>query len=125
MTGVQTCALPISMVRRNKLLGLWVAQELLGLEGDAAETYAKEVVASDFEQPGHDDVVRKIMADLEAKGVDFSEHRLRHRMEQIMVAAHHQNLIGKERRWRITPCGRDLHTSGAVLPRATHPANHG
>src|SRR3546814_19526122 len=65
-----------TMVRRNKLLGLWVAQELLGLEGDAAETYAKEVVASDFEQPGHDDVVRKIMADLEATGVDFRAHTI-------------------------------------------------
>src|SRR3546814_18480061 len=66
-----------TMVRRNKLLGLWVAQELLGLEGDAAETYAKEVVASDFEQPGHDDVVRKIMADLEAKGVAFRRSEAR------------------------------------------------
>src|SRR3546814_13270953 len=65
-----------TMVRRNKLLGLWVAQELLGLEGDAAETYAKEVVASDFEQPGHDDGVRKIMADLEAKGARAEERRV-------------------------------------------------
>lgn len=79
-----------TMVRRNKLLGLWVASELLGLEGDAAETYAKEVVASDFEQPGHDDVVRKIMADIQAKGVDYSEHRLRHRMEEVMAEAKHQ-----------------------------------
>ena len=79
-----------TMVRRNKMLGLWVARELLGLEGDAAETYAKEVVASDFEQPGDDDVLRKIMADIQAKGVDYSEHRLRHRMEEMMVEAKHQ-----------------------------------
>jgi len=79
-----------TMVRRNKLLGIWVARELLGLEVDAAETYAKEVVASDFEQPGHDDVVRKIMADIQAKGVDFSEHGLRHRMDEVMVEAKHQ-----------------------------------
>jgi len=79
-----------TMVRRNKLLGLWVARELLGLEGDAAETYAKEGVASDFEQPGDDDVVRKIMADIQAKGVDFSEHRLRNRMGEVMVEAKHQ-----------------------------------
>lgn len=77
-------------VRRNKLLGLWVAGELLALEGDAAEAYAKEVVASDFEQPGPDDVVRKIMADLQAKGIDFTEHRLRHRLEEIMAEAKHQ-----------------------------------
>lgn len=79
-----------TMVRRNKLLGLWVASELLGLEGDAVEAYAKEVVASDFEQPGPDDVVLKIMADLQAKGVDYSEHRLRHRMNEVMVEAKHQ-----------------------------------
>ena len=79
-----------TMVRRNKLLGLWVASELLGLEGDAAEAYAKEVVASDFEQPGPDDVVLKIMSDLQAKGVDYSEHRLRHRMDELMAEAKHQ-----------------------------------
>src|SRR3546814_12176484 len=84
-----------TMVRRNKLLGLWVAQELLGLEGDAAETYAKEVVASDFEQPGHDDVVRKIMADLEAKGVDVSEHRLRHRREEKIGSAACRERVGQ------------------------------
>src|SRR5512138_210161 len=79
-----------TMVRRNKMLGLWVAGELLGLEGDAAETYAKEVVASDFEQPGDDDVLHKILADLQAKGVDFSEHRLRHRMDELLAEAKRQ-----------------------------------
>jgi hypothetical protein len=77
-------------VRRNKLLGQWVARELLGLEGDAVDTYAKEVVASDLDEPGPDDVIRKIMADLEAKGVDYSEHRLRHRLEEVMVEAKQQ-----------------------------------
>ena len=47
--------------RRNKLLGLWAAEKL-GLSGDAAEPYAKEVVASDFEEAGDDDVVRKVLA---------------------------------------------------------------
>ncbi|MEM9319607.1 MAG: DUF1476 domain-containing protein [Pseudomonadota bacterium] len=49
--------------RRNKLMGLWVA-ELLGKTGDAAENYAKEVVRADFEEPGHEDVMRKVLADL-------------------------------------------------------------
>jgi hypothetical protein len=79
-----------TMVRRNKLLGLWVASELLSLEGAAAEAYAKEVVASDLDEPGPDDVVRKVMADLQAKGVDYSEHRLRHRMDEMLVEAKHQ-----------------------------------
>ncbi len=39
-------------VRRNKLLGLWVADELLGITGDARDAYAKEVISSDFEEPG-------------------------------------------------------------------------
>ncbi|WP_412506633.1 DUF1476 domain-containing protein [Roseovarius sp. SYSU LYC5161] len=49
--------------RRNKLLGLWAA-ELLGKTGEDAETYAKEVVLSDFEEAGHEDVVRKVAGDL-------------------------------------------------------------
>lgn len=69
-------------VRRNKLLGLWVA-ELLGLEGADAEAYAKEVVSADFEEPGIDDVVRKVMGDVTAKSVDLSEHRLRKKMDEL------------------------------------------
>ncbi|MPZ12157.1 MAG: DUF1476 family protein [Kiloniellaceae bacterium] len=77
-------------VRRNKLLGQWIARELLSLEGDAVDSYAKEVVASDLDEPGPDDVIRKIMSDLEAKGVDYSEHRLRHRLEEMMAEAKRQ-----------------------------------
>ncbi|MDQ7070835.1 MAG: DUF1476 domain-containing protein [Rhodobacterales bacterium] len=49
--------------RGNKLLGLWAA-DLLGKTGDAADAYAIEVVKSDFEEAGHEDVVRKVTADL-------------------------------------------------------------
>ncbi len=49
--------------RTNKLLGLWAAG-LLGKSGDDAESYAKEVVKADFEEAGHEDVVRKLVADL-------------------------------------------------------------
>ncbi|MDH3595524.1 MAG: DUF1476 domain-containing protein [Rhodospirillales bacterium] len=73
-------------VRRNKLLGLWVA-ELLGKAGDEAEAYAKEVVSSDFEEPGDADVVRKVQGDFEAAGTDFSEHRLRKKMDELLVVA--------------------------------------
>lgn len=76
-------------VRRNKLLGLKVA-ELLGLSGDAAEAYAKEVVASDFEEAGDEDVFRKVFGDLQAKNVDFSEHRLRKLMEDLREEAKNQ-----------------------------------
>ena len=76
-------------VRRNKLLGLWAA-ELLGLSGDEAEAYAQEVVKSDFEAPGDDDVHDKVQGDLTAKGVDTSEHRLRKRMDELMTEAARQ-----------------------------------
>ncbi|MEL6644702.1 MAG: DUF1476 domain-containing protein [Pseudomonadota bacterium] len=49
--------------RTNKLLGLWAA-ELLGLEGAAADSYAKDVVKADFEEAGHEDVIRKVAGDL-------------------------------------------------------------
>ena len=52
--------------RANKLLGLWAA-ELMGKSGDDAEEYAKTVVIADFEEAGHEDVVRKVTADLEGK----------------------------------------------------------
>lgn len=49
--------------RANKLLGLWAAG-LMGKTGDAADAYAKEVVKADFEEAGHEDVFRKVSADL-------------------------------------------------------------
>jgi len=52
-----------AQARCNKLLGLWAA-ELLGKTGDDADAYAKEVVLSDFEEAGHEDVVRKVAGDL-------------------------------------------------------------
>ncbi len=76
-------------VRRNKLLGLWVA-ELLGLSGADAEAYAKEVVAADFEEPGDADLIRKIQADAQPKSLDLSEHRLRKKMDELVAVAKEQ-----------------------------------
>ncbi len=72
--------------RRNKLLGQWAAEKL-GMSGDAAVAYAKEVVAADFEEAGDDDVVRKLVADFKAKNVDQSEHQIRRTMDELMVTA--------------------------------------
>ena len=74
--------------RRNKLLGLWAA-ELLGKSGSDAEDYAKEFIASDFDEPGDDDVLRKVLADLEKAKVDISEHRLRKKMDELREVAKH------------------------------------
>jgi hypothetical protein len=72
--------------RRNKLLGLWAA-ELMGKSGDAAAEYAKEVVASDFEEAGDHDVFRKVRADLDAAKVEQSDHQLRRTMDELMGVA--------------------------------------
>ncbi len=72
--------------RRNKLLGLWAA-ELMGLSGDAAQAYAREVIKADLEEPGEEDVVRKIRRDFDAKGVAQSDHQIRHQMAELMGQA--------------------------------------
>ena len=81
------------MARRNKLLGLWAAG-LLGLEGEAAEAYAKEVVKSDFEKPGDDDVLEKVFGDLAGKDVDTSERLVRKQMEKLVSVAADQIKAG-------------------------------
>ena len=78
-----------AVARRNKLLGLWAAGEM-GIEGDAAEAYAKEVVMADFEEAGHEDVFRKIRGDLDAKSVDVSDHLIRTQMEEFLIQAREQ-----------------------------------
>lgn len=72
--------------RRNKLVGLWAA-ELLGKSGDDAEAYAKEVVLSDFEEAGHEDVVRKVAGDL---GDLADEDAIRAKMAELLSVAQQQ-----------------------------------
>ena len=72
--------------RRNKLLGLWAAEKL-GIAGDAANAYAKEVVAADFEEAGDSDVLRKVLGDLTAKGAAITEAEIRIKMDQLMAQA--------------------------------------
>jgi hypothetical protein len=82
-----------AMARRNKLLGLWAAEKL-GLQGDAAAAYAKEVVAADFEEAGDDDVVRKVLADFATGKIDQSEHQVRRTMDELMETAINQVKAG-------------------------------
>ncbi|MDB5652728.1 MAG: hypothetical protein JWQ94_341 [Tardiphaga sp.] len=72
--------------RRNKLLGLWTAEQL-GLSGDAAAAYAREVVAADFEEAGDADVVRKVLGDLAAKSITVTEPAIRAKMDELMAQA--------------------------------------
>lgn len=69
--------------RRNKLLGLWAAG-LMGKTGEAADAYARDVVASDFEEAGSEDVVRKIVADLAGKA---SADEVRGKLAELMPVA--------------------------------------
>jgi hypothetical protein len=75
--------------RRNKLLGLWAA-ELMSLEADAAKAYATEVVASDFQEAGDEDVFRKVSGDLKAKGVAVSDQAIREKMLSLIAVASEQ-----------------------------------
>lgn len=72
--------------RRNKLLGLWAAEKI-GLTGDEAEAYAKEIVLADFEEAGDEDVFRRIRKDFDDRGVDQSDHRIRRTMDELMATA--------------------------------------
>jgi|Transcript_14993 hypothetical protein len=72
--------------RANKLLGLWAA-ELMGKSGDDAEEYAKTVVIADFEEAGHEDVVRKVTADLEGK---ITSDEIRAKLAEKLLEAKEQ-----------------------------------
>ncbi len=72
--------------RRNKLLGTWAAEKL-GISGDAATAYAKEVVAADFDEAGDGDVLRKVAGDFAKQGVAISEAEVRAKMSELMAVA--------------------------------------
>jgi hypothetical protein len=72
--------------RRAKLVGLWAAG-LLGKTDAAADAYAKDVVAVDFEEAGQEDIVRKIKADFDAAGVARSEDDIRVQLVELLAVA--------------------------------------
>lgn len=72
--------------RRNKMLGRWAA-ERMGLADSDVEAYVMEVVKSDFEESGDDDVFRKVKQDLEEKGQAVSDEELRQTMDRFFEDA--------------------------------------
>lgn len=72
--------------RRDKLLGLWLAEKL-GKSGDAAAEYAKEVVISDLKEAGDADVIAKVMADINEAGLDISENEIVEKLSEYYVVA--------------------------------------
>ena len=75
-----------AIARRNKLLGLWVAS-MLGMSGDEANAYAREVVAAEFGEGRDAAVVRKVTGDLDAKGVAVTEEQIREKMNELLAQA--------------------------------------
>ena len=74
------------IARRNKLLGQWAAGLLGKTDADAA-AYAGEVVASDFEEAGDEDVVRKVAGDLKAGGQSQTEDDIRAKLSELLPVA--------------------------------------
>lgn len=72
--------------RRNKLLALWVA-ERLGMTSTETDTYVQEIVHSDLDEPGLDDVVRKVVKDCEERKVPITEPELRAEIERLNAIA--------------------------------------
>ena len=77
------------IARRNRLLGEWAARQM-GLSDAETESYAKDVVRSDFEEAGDHDVIRKVLGDLTSAGVEIDEEKVREAMRNKEIDARRQ-----------------------------------
>ncbi|MBI1207117.1 MAG: DUF1476 family protein [Azospirillum sp.] len=75
--------------RRAKLIGLWAAQQL-GLTAGDADAYAKMIVQVDMDEPGYQDIVRRLRQDFAAKGLEISDHRIEKELESLLEIARKQ-----------------------------------
>lgn len=75
--------------RRDKLLGLWLAAQM-GKSSDEAEAYAKEVVIADLKEAGDEDVIAKVMTDIEAAGLSITREDIVNKLSEYMVEAAEQ-----------------------------------
>jgi hypothetical protein len=77
------------VARRNRLLGEWAARKM-GLSDAETQSYAKDVVRADFEEAGDGDVIRKVLGDLTAAGVETSEAEIHQTLDYKTVEAKRQ-----------------------------------
>ncbi|MEO8547167.1 MAG: DUF1476 domain-containing protein [Sphingomicrobium sp.] len=77
------------IARRNRLLGAWAARQM-GLSEAEADAYAKDVIRADFEEAGEEDVVRKLLGDLTAAGIETDEAKIREALAHKEVEARRQ-----------------------------------
>ncbi len=80
--------------RASKLIGLWAAEKM-GLSGTDAENYAKEVISANLDEPGYDDVKRKLLSDFESHGTSIVENDIDLIIEKCIVEATKQIESGK------------------------------
>ncbi|HYI43453.1 MAG TPA: DUF1476 domain-containing protein [Sphingomicrobium sp.] len=77
------------IARRNRLLGEWAARKM-DLSEEESAAYAKDVVRADFEEAGDEDVIRKVLGDLTAAGVEVTDAEIREALEHKLVDARRQ-----------------------------------
>ena len=77
------------IARRNRLLGEWAARKM-ALSDEETAAYAKDVVRADFEEAGDEDVIRKVLGDLTAAGVEVTDAEIREALEHKTVDAKRQ-----------------------------------
>ena len=83
-----------AIARRNRMLGLWAAEKM-GLSSESADQYAAAVVRADFEQPGDEDVFRKVAGDFNASGLSGSEGEIRSKIDELASIAREQIRAGE------------------------------
>lgn len=83
-----------AIARRNKMLGLWAAEKM-GLSSESADQYAQAVVRADFEQPGDEDVFRKVAGDLKGSGLTVPDSEIYSKMDELASIAREQIRAGE------------------------------
>jgi hypothetical protein len=82
------------IARRNKLVGQWAAAKM-GLTPEETDAYAKAVVQADFEEAGDEDVIRKLLGDLLAAGIETDDAAIRQALSEQLVEARRQLMEAK------------------------------
>lgn len=72
--------------RACKLFGLWIGEQT-GMDEIEAKAFAADVVTTNLDEPGFDDVLRMVRATVEAKGGDISDHILETKLGDFMEEA--------------------------------------
>ncbi len=72
--------------RRNKLLGYWLAKKF-DMSAEKIESYSKEIVMVDLDEPGIDDVIRKVMTDVKARGLAITEKQVTDKISDLEAVA--------------------------------------